>query len=221
MWMNLTTSTNLLIHSSKTFAQNLIHSHGTDGVEQGRILGHHDESTQNATGVMPALSSRNTSTGFLWHFPVNKVDCNLMYDNALCRLLISFFSPAGFRTFWLDSERGGIKWRCWKSCFQYRSPTHLIPTSGYTQACVPGFHSTSLIPQCCWTTHKPGWFMDLVLAPSPFKMCHLLPGGPGPFREQQSCSATVAEAPPRDTACHPSHKSGLKSQTQTGKLTFS
>lgn len=113
----------------------------------------------------------------------------------------------------MDSKRGGIKWRCWKSCFRYRSPAHLIPTSGHTQACVPGFHSTSLIPQCCWTTHKPGWFMDLVLAPSPFKMCHLLPGGPGPFREQQCCSATVAEAPPRDTACHPSHRSGLKSQT--------
>lgn len=60
-------------------------------MEQGRILGHHDEGTQNATGVMPALSSRNTSTGFLWHFPVNKVDCIPMYDNALCRLLIFFF----------------------------------------------------------------------------------------------------------------------------------
>lgn len=102
MWMNLTTSTNLLIHSSKTFAQNLIHSHGTDGVEQGRILGHHDESTQNAAGVMPALSSRNTNAGFLWHIPFNKVDCIPMYDNALCRLLISFFPPAGFRISDLD-----------------------------------------------------------------------------------------------------------------------
>lgn len=102
LWMNSTTSTALLISSSKIFAQNLTPSHGTDGLEQGRTLGHQAEGTPSATGVMPALSSRNTGGVFLWHFLVSKIHCSSVpvHDSALCRLSIIFFFPCRLQKFW-------------------------------------------------------------------------------------------------------------------------
>lgn len=72
-------------------------------MEQARILGRHAENTQCYTGTMPALSSTNTGIIFLWHFPVNEVDCIsvLMYDNALCRLLI-FPLQASETLIWME-----------------------------------------------------------------------------------------------------------------------
>lgn len=82
----------MLIRSSKTFAQSLIPSHGTDGLQQGKTLGCCAEGMTSATEIMPVLSSRNTAGVSLRHFPVSKVDCSSvpMHDNALCRLLILF-----------------------------------------------------------------------------------------------------------------------------------
>lgn len=101
LWMNLTTSTAMLISSSKTFAQNLIPSHGTDGLKQGRTLGCCAEVMLSATEIMPVLSSRNTGGVSLWHFPVSKADCGSVPvpDNALCRWF-GFFFLCGHQKLW-------------------------------------------------------------------------------------------------------------------------
>lgn len=140
-WMNLTTSTASLISSSKIFAQNLIPSHGTDGLRQGRTLGHQAECTPGATGVMPALSSRNTGGVFLWHFLVSKVHGSSVpvHNSALCRLLIIFFFPCRLQKFWFgwiakEAVNSRNNWSCLKSCFQSRALAYPIPTFGHTQS---------------------------------------------------------------------------------------
>lgn len=101
LWMNLTISTAMLISSSKTFAQNLIPSHGTDGLKKGRTLGCCAEGMLSATEIMPVLSSRNTGGVSLWHFPASKVDCSSVPvpDNALCRQFVFCF-PCGHQKLW-------------------------------------------------------------------------------------------------------------------------
>lgn len=177
----------MLISSSKIFAQSSIPSHGTNGLKQGRTLGHCAEGTPSTTGTMPALSSRSTGGVSLWHFPVSKVDCSSvpMPDNALCRLLIFIFCPCRHQKLWF----GWIE----KEAVNMEEITAVVWRA-----------ASSIEPQLAQFSPLDTWKL--------LKMCHLLPGV---ARSLQGVARLLSGCG-RNTSCgtahHMTHRSELKYQ---------
>lgn len=144
-WMNLTTSTALLISSSKTFAQNLIPSHGTDGLRQGGTLercAHQVPHAKCQPSVQEILevffSGTFHSTKLIAALSLCMitlcVDCSFFVFRSLC-------FQASETLIWVDSKRGsrhgGNNWSYLKSCFHHRALACLIPTLGHRHTRVP------------------------------------------------------------------------------------